>query len=469
MNAEIYKLSESEKKRLSSVIKRVLDDVKPSDKDIANAKFAINEMMGRLKRHSPSKVEIILAGSVARGTHIRGNSDIDIFLLFPRNLEGSYIEKKGLEIGKNVVDSKKGESYIVKYAEHPYTKIIIPDLGINFDIVPAYKIKDARERGTAVDRTQLHNEFVNSSLNGRQRDEVRILKAFLKAHRIYGAEAKIEGFSGYLCELLIYQYGSFANLLVGMANISLPLIINTAKSRGTNNESAEFMLKLFGKRFIIVDPTDSNRNVAANVSEESVSRFVIASRSLIRDPSKEAFYGTGISDVYSERKLTAIGKSLGVSIFVIHFKVPDIANEIIWQQLKKARLRLVELLKVNGFEPLISLQNVEANDAVIGLFLNETRIRSKHVVGPAVEMAEATERFAKAHRGSLISVEKERIYTIEKSMYSSPEELINDFIKDKHKTLPSLLKKGKARLYINKMPEGYAKLLYLAYCSKFSV
>ena len=126
--------------------------------------------------------------------------------------------------------------------------------GINVDIVPAYKIKNAEERGTAVDRTQLHNEFVNSNLNVRQRDEVRVLKAFLKAHGIYGAEARIEGFSGYLCELLIYHYGTFANLVTAMANLKLPLIINTGKSRKMNNENTASMLKLFGKRLIVVDP-----------------------------------------------------------------------------------------------------------------------------------------------------------------------------------------------------------------------
>ena len=270
MNAENYKLSDSGKAKLNSVLKKVLKDVKPSESEIANARFAINEVMGRLKRLAPKNVEIILAGSVARGTHIRGNSDIDIFLLFPRSASENFVEKKGLEIGKGIVDKKRNESYIVKYAEHPYTKVVLGDRGINVDIVPAYKIKNAAERGTAVDRTQLHNEFVNSNLNTRQRDEVRVLKAFLKAHRIYGAEAKIEGFSGYLCELLIYHYGTFANLVTAMANIRLPLIINTSKSRDMNNENTKLMLKLFGKRFIVVDPTDSNRNVAANVSDESL-------------------------------------------------------------------------------------------------------------------------------------------------------------------------------------------------------
>ena len=119
------------------------------------------------------------------------------------------------------------------------------------------------------------------------------------------------------------------------------------------------LVAAFGKKFIVIDPTDSNRNVAANVSDESLLRFVVASRNLISSPSNDTFYGAGRSDVYSERKLLEINRMLGVELYVLHFDVPDIAADIIWQQLKKTRLRLHDVLKENGFEPIISLQNYE--------------------------------------------------------------------------------------------------------------
>jgi tRNA nucleotidyltransferase (CCA-adding enzyme) len=470
MNAGNYKLSESGRGRLGSVLRRVLADVKPSEGEMANARLAINEVMARLKGLAPRNVEIVLVGSVARGTHIRGNSDIDIFLLFPRGTSEGVLEKKGLEIGKGIVDRKRNESYIVKYAAHPYTKVILGGRGINVDIVPAYKIKDSRERGTAVDRTQLHNEFVNSSLNSRQRDDVRVLKAFLKAHGIYGAEAKIEGFSGYLCELLVCHYGTFANLITGMANITLPLVISMGKARETGKENAEPMLRLFGRRFIVVDPTDSGRNVAANVSDESLSRFVMASRNLIRKPSIESFYRRGGSDVRSAGKLAALRGMLGADLYVLHFRVPEIANEIIWQQLKKARARIRELLGRSGFGPIISLQNVDGKDAVIGFFVNSMRIHSVKIAGPAVEMAEASERFMKAHRRAmLISMEDSCLYSIERSRYASPRDLIRAFISDRKRMLPSYLKARNASLYVNKVPERYAKLLYIAHLDKFTI
>jgi tRNA nucleotidyltransferase (CCA-adding enzyme) len=470
MNEDNYLLSAAQKRRLDLLLNHVLSDIKPSKAEIGELKFVINEIMGRLKNKAPNYVEILLAGSVARDTNIKGKADVDIFLLFPKSMKDTLIERKGLEIGKSIVERKNGESFLIKYAEHPYVRLLLNNIGINFDIVPAYKIRDASERGTAVDRTQLHNEFVNSNLNQRQRDDVRLLKAFLKAHSIYGAEAKVEGFSGYLCELLIYHYGSFVNLIKSMANARLPIVINTGKSGQTNNESTEFMLKIFGKRFIVVDPTDSNRNVAANVSDESLFRFVLISRMLISNPVKGVFYGKGKSDTNSGRELNRIREMLGTDIYMLHFKVPEIANEIIWQQLKKTRLRLDDLLKQNGFEPIVSLQNVEGRDAVIGLFINDIKIKSARIIGPSIEMGDAVDRFIMAHKNSLfISVEKDRVYSIEQAKYHSAEELARSFLRDKSTRLPSYLKTKNSSLYINKIPERYAKMLYWAYQDKFSI
>lgn len=469
MKDEKYSLAPSLKGRFDALVKEVLSDFKPSKQEIDNAKFAINEIMGRLMKKTPKNVEILLAGSVARGTQIKGNSDIDIFLLFPREMKDTIIEKKGLEIAKSIVNKKKNESFIVKYAEHPYTRLFLKDLSLNVDIVPAYKIENAKDKGTAVDRTQLHNEFVNSHLTEKQRDDVRVLKAFLKSHHIYGAEARTEGFSGYLCELLTYHYGSFLHVLTGMANTKLPLIINGWKSKTDNRDSAALM-KLFGKKFIVVDPTDSERNVAANVSEESLFRVVLISRYLLKSPEKKTFFGEGFSDVYSERKLIDIREKLGANLYVLHFEVPEIADDILWQQLKKIKGRLHDKLKDNGFEPLISLQNIEGKDAVIGFFVGERHVTMTKVMGPTLEMGEAIEHFMKAHKDApLKSIGNDRIYTIEKAKYPNPEQLIRSFIENKATTLPSNFSSKKSALYINKVPERHAKLIYISYSNKFSL
>ena len=204
----------------------------------SSTKHAINLIMERLKLVTPKNVEILLAGSVARGTQVRGNFDIDIFLLFPRSMDEKAMEKKGLEIAKKVIKNKD-ESYSIKYAEHPYTKLVFGNLGVDVEIVPAYKITDMKDKGTSVDRTPLHNEFIASKLSERQRDDVRVLKTFLNSHGVYGAEARIEGFSGYLCELLICHFGSFINFVCAAASMKLPMAIDVLNKKEYARNSKE--------------------------------------------------------------------------------------------------------------------------------------------------------------------------------------------------------------------------------------
>ena len=167
-------MSETRDHNISSILSRVLSEVKPSESEIAHTTEKANELMGRIKAIAPKSVEIIMAGSTARGTQTKGNSDIDIFLLFPRADEERPMELKGLAIAKKIVNKSKGEKFEIKYAEHPYLKLIMPEDGISADIVPAFKIIDSSERVSAVDRTQLHNVFVNSTLNAQQKDDVRL-------------------------------------------------------------------------------------------------------------------------------------------------------------------------------------------------------------------------------------------------------------------------------------------------------
>lgn len=463
-----YALTKGKESRLESLIKTVLKDVKPSKAEIENTTRAVNLIMERLKVITPKNVEILLAGSVARGTQIRGNFDIDIFLLFPRSLKEEVIEKKGLEIAKSVIKNRD-ESYSIKYAEHPYTRLVFGNLGVEAEVVPAYKITDIRERGTAVDRTQLHNDFITSSLTEKQRDDVRVLKTFLHSYGIYGAEARIEGFSGYLCEILIHYFGSFINLIGSVANIKLPLAIDVLNKKEFVKGSNEIkgLLGKFDRTFIVLDPTDENRNVAANVSEESLSRFVIAARALLSNPSKRTFYGKGYSDVMSKDKIAKIRRSLGVDVYLISFKLPDIAEDITWQQLKRLNSKLAALLREHSFEPMLSLQNISNRDAIIAFFINSATIKSRTVKGPSVIIGEAHWKFVKAHRNAmLLSLDRDKIYSIEPARYQTPHELLRNFISDKREVLPSYLNRKSAKLYVNDMPESYAKMLYRAYMEK---
>ncbi|MCL4411547.1 CCA tRNA nucleotidyltransferase [Candidatus Marsarchaeota archaeon] len=458
-------------KKLAALLSRIVADIRPSESEIAAASRYSNELMGRLRRVLPKDVEIILAGSVARGTQIRGASDIDIFLLFPKGVQERTMEAEALRVAKKIVSRKDGESYEINYAEHPYLKLINRKLGFTADIVPAFKIRDAGDMGTSVDRTQLHNEFVKAHLGVRQLDDVRLLKHFLDSHRIYGAEARVSGFSGYLCELLIYHYGSFIAAIEKLSALKLPLVIRILGNKEvTDSREVEAALKRFGSRFIVIDPTDSNRNVAANVSIESLSRLVMASRMLLRSPSVKSFYGPKIADIASRAWLSQLIKSYGFDVHTIAVKLPSISEDTLWPQLKRLAGSISGRMESEGFKPLLSLQYMDGNEAIMSFVTNRTEMNARVVEGPPVGMAEGAELFYKKHKhGSNVSIEGERLFSLESAQFPNAHELLSRLLTDSKFGFPSHIGKKHAHLFIGALPERYAKMLRLAYEIKMNV
>jgi tRNA nucleotidyltransferase (CCA-adding enzyme) len=464
---------------LDNLQKLVLREVKPSKEEVEHTTMLANLVMERLKKVVPTGVEIILAGSVARGTQIRGSSDIDIFLLFPKNLEERTMEMKGIDVAKRIVSKNGRERYIVKYAEqelylhschnHPYIQVFFDDYGMNVDIVPAYKINTAKERGSAVDRTQLHNLFINENLTTKQKDDVRVLKAFLKEHDIYGAEARVNGFSGYLCELLIYQFGSFVEFLKGISEIKLPFVADPLHREFKGGSEANAIAEKFGSKFVVIDPTDSQRNVAANVSIESLSHLVLASRLLLKEPSKKVFFRKPYSDINSRLKLRAIANELNLEIIVVKIKVPNISDDIIWQQVQKFRRQLEHHLTIAGFVPEISLQNLYDGRAVIAFFMRHSEAGASVREGPSAFMKDAVERFINSHKGSLFTVQGERIGVLAKEQHKSAFALLQWIIHSSNWQMPSYIIKKNISLIKGNIDEQTSKAIFEAYIRKFSI
>ncbi len=457
--------------KIERIVAKVLKDVKPTENEIAETTAYSNDIMGRLARAAPKSIEIISAGSVARGTQVRGTSDIDIFLLFPKGTDRERMEKDGIAIGKKIVSRARNESYVIKYAEHPYVRLILGDSGTKADIVPAFKIKHHSERVTAVDRTQLHNVFVNSRLDLKQKDDVRVLKAFLRAHGIYGAEARTEGFSGYLCELLVAHYGSFVSVLKGATGMRLPFVVDVlggAEHHGTS-DAATAAVRKFDKDFIVIDPTDPNRNVAAVVSDESLARFVTVSKMFLKAPTASFFYGARYSTAYSERKVAKLRSALGLDIYVLQFKMPDIAEDILWQQISRLSVTLEDALRKNGFNSVVSLRNVSHGSAIISFFLSSSHVKYSIARGPSAFMGDSIEKFLSNHRRSLGTMfDGDRVLSLEQAAYETPVALLKHMMK-RREIFPSYIDTRSSRLYVNSFPEDTAKMLYSAFVRKTTI
>jgi tRNA nucleotidyltransferase (CCA-adding enzyme) len=107
-----------------------------------------------------------LVGSLAKDTHLARPLDVDVFILFPKETARDVLEREGLAMGRAVVPQP-----VLKYAEHPYVHGVVD--GFEVDVVPAYRLRSAAGRLSAVDRTPFHTAFVKRRATPRHRAEIR--------------------------------------------------------------------------------------------------------------------------------------------------------------------------------------------------------------------------------------------------------------------------------------------------------
>ena len=270
-----------------------------------------------------------VSGSVAKGTHLTG-ADVDLFVAFPPDLPREDLEKRGLALGQLL------EKGVHLYAEHPYTRGFYR--GFQVEIVPCYRITDASQRMSAVDRTPLHVDYVLGHLNGGQADQIRLLKAWSEGIGLYGAEAKIRGFSGYLCELLVLKYGSFRGVLEA----------SQGWRRGGVIELDRPAARKFDEPLVLVDPVDPNRNVASAVSLEQMATFVHAAREYLREP-RESFFFPKLLKSLSVARLRSLARRRGGTLLAVSLRSPAVTDDVLYPQLRKGHRALLDLFEREGF------------------------------------------------------------------------------------------------------------------------
>jgi tRNA nucleotidyltransferase (CCA-adding enzyme) len=280
------------------------------------------------------KAQGMVVGSIARHTWVRGDRDLDVFMLFDPGLSREALEEEGLGLARKIAGTFTNQ-YHEKYAEHPYISALIDDVEV--DLVPCYAVESAARIQSAVDRTPFHTRYIAEKINGLI-DDVLLLKRFTKSGGIYGSDQMTEGFSGYLCELLILHYGGFSPLLKAASEWKPPTLIDL------ENHTA----KEFPEPLVMIDPVDPKRNVAAAVSLDRMVAFVELSRGYLEDPS-EHFFSLPDKHEITREELAALLAERGTTLYTITFPTPPYIEEVIVPQLKRSVIALAEHLERNGF------------------------------------------------------------------------------------------------------------------------
>lgn len=374
-------------------------------------------------------LETHFAGSAGRKTCMKGDNDIDIFVLFDEDIEKKQLENKGLDIGKKVFAEFDGD-YEIEYAEHPYIKGNID--GHEVEIVPCYDTSPENIK-SSVDRTPHHSQWVDKNLDEEQRKDVVILKRFLSAGNIYGSSLKVRGFSGYLCEILISHYGSFEQLVNKAPEWPENNVIDPEEHQ--NGELPGSLEKKFeDEMFIVIDPVDPERNVASVLSRENFANFMFLCWNFQNSPGMKFF-----EYEEPEYKQFEIKQELKkrADFIVIEFEKPEEVDDIIYPQMRKALGRLEKLLQKHDFR--IFNSGFHIDDSTRMFFeLESTLPEVEEVNGPKIfHGKDHLEQFTSKYDNTYIK--NDRIVAKTEREYPKARELLKDFLEEdlEEKGIPS--------------------------------
>ena len=307
------------------------------------------------------------------------------------------------------------------YAEHPYLQTRIN--GYSIDIVPCFRL-DNGELHSATDRTPLHTRWLEPRLGGLG-DDVRLLKRFLMTLGIYGAEIKVGGFSGYLCELLVVYYGGFWALMEAAAKWGNRTVISFSDKP-----------KKFNEPLTVIDPVDPSRNVASALREDAYSLFSAAASSFVKKPSMRFFRREQV-DVTPEMVLESLRVRPSDILFLVieesNVDVPD----TLWGQIHKSRQAIEQQLTVNDFNVLRSTAWSNEVNRHIFVYELESAVIPETVrhMGPPASLEGNVRQFIEAYRGNPRTVSGpdllgDRWYVLVKREFTSVVNLMDSLLAD---------------------------------------
>jgi len=421
----MYEINRRIQRICEEALQRVLPSREEEIKTLKFTNFLIKKLNFELEKLG-LEAEVRVEGSVAKNTWLAGEKDIDIFILIPKE-QG----RRGLVEALEAAKKASSGNYLEAYAEHPYIQAKIGDFTVDF--VPCFKLERVEDAISSVDRTPFHTLYVKRHLNPADRNEVRLLKRFMHGTGSYGAEIKIGGFSGYLCEILIMHYGSFLNVLRAASNWREKELIDL---EGYYRGEEEKALRIFNQPLVVIDPVDKSRNVASAVSREKLAEFIAASRLFLKDPHINFFFPPKIEAFQVERTLQ-IMEIRGTSFIFLKTKSPSVVPDVLWGQMYKSLRALRRLILRYGFEILRDAAWSDEKNIAVFIFELQSRLLpavEKHL-GPPVIKKHDCERFLRKHLGSrrVISgprIEGDRWIIERKRRYRDAAVLLRDILRD---------------------------------------
>jgi tRNA nucleotidyltransferase (CCA-adding enzyme) len=348
----------------------------PSEhKKISMAAEKCRELVRRQVEGNDAIVEVLFGGSYAKGTWLRGDADVDVFVKVKPDVDMEAFEEMGKDIGLQALRRFRPK---LRYSDHPYVEASVDGTTVN--VVPCYDVEPGKWQ-SAADRSPFHTEYIMKNFGSEEKSQTRLLKSFLKSAGIYGAEISVGGFSGYVSEVLVMKYKRFESVLAAGAQLQEGQVISVTDTYDRD------VVKGFSSPLVIIDPIDDRRNLGTAISPESVGKFVLASRAFLSRPSLR-FFG-------KRQKSNQTDKGIHSNILVVEFRHKEKSPDIIWGQLKRSMAAVKKQLEIADFEVIRASCVSDEKSSAAMAFLLESLILPRYTrkKGPEVFRAKDSDSF----------------------------------------------------------------------------
>lgn len=403
------------------ILKKALEEIKPTKGEVNETLSKIDVLLKKLNGKLKNS-KAILGGSGAKGTWLKGIFDIDIFVLFDYEKFKDKSDKLSDILEKQI----KALFPKLKRLHGSRDYFQLKQDKFSFELIPILSIKKAADAINITDVSPLHAKWVNKFPN--LKDDIMLTKQFCRGAGVYGAESYIQGFSGYVCEILTIYYKGFVNLVKNAAKWKDKVIIDIENYYKNKNPLLELNKSKTYNPLIIIDPVQADRNAATSLNKENFERFIASCKKFLNKPSINLFRVKKINyDII--KKKAGKNKLIFAEVAALEGK-----EDVIGSKLLKAFNFIYNNLANYGFKIIEKGWSFDKEEKAMYYFImdNKALPAAEKRIGPPVKLKNHAESFKKKYKKTF--VEKGKICANVKREFLRAEDMIKKLIKSPYVT-----------------------------------
>lgn len=434
-----------------SIREHVLAKITPSQEEIEVQARIIDKLREALQEKAES-IEYVYSfiepeGSTGKKqTQLRGAADIDLFVaLKPEDYPQILNEEQAVnhqvinDLMNNLVSdwfepavSDLGGSEVQRaFSQHPFLSLKME--GIDIDILGCFDIdsQTLAEKGpiTAVDRTVHHTCYVADRMTEKKREDVRILKSFVRACHAYGDTCAVGrmGLTGVTLEIIVIVKPDLDSAIKTLRNLETDPIDPLNRQLAVLKKIPAFR----DDHIFLIDPTDYRRNMA--------SSFTLRSYAWVQYKIDRLWENLKSGDskiiidslIESPVPSNSLPESLRNHIVVCEFQSDGkVHYTILRDKLHRLMRKIISDMKIERtgearFGEILAEVYFEDTRYALGMFVENPTISNVFDrKGPPIALKEAAERFRKAHTetfelNGFFYISEEREWTNLRIMFES--------------------------------------------------